>query len=115
MRKVLIGCGAVLVILMLVFAGFAWWGVNKFKDMRGKIETAQKTLAQTDQKFPFTPPADGLVKQERFAEWLKTLGGIQAQEKRMEMFDIKNESQLDKIKQMMSLPAEVMEQKAQTL
>src|SRR5687767_2425960 len=37
MRKVLIGCGAVLVVLMLIFAGLGWWAASKFKDTYAKI------------------------------------------------------------------------------
>ena len=75
MKKVLIGCGigcgAVLLIGLLV-VGYAGWRFNQFANELGEqmVEIGDR-VEQLNTQFPFTPPEDGLVESDRMDAWLQ--------------------------------------------
>jgi hypothetical protein len=70
MKNILIGCGVVaLLIIVLIVVGVVWiarTGMNIAKE----IQVAAERLEATNQKFPFTEPADGLMLEDRLVSWI---------------------------------------------
>jgi hypothetical protein len=70
--KIAIGCGAaaVVVVVLLIIAGLAGGLFLKKKagDLAGGVEAQQEaseTITRLEQEHPFTPPADGVIGEDR--------------------------------------------------
>ena len=70
MRKLLLGCGIVLLLLVGVFGFMTWKAFQGFQSMFSELASIQENLSATNRRFPFTPPEDGLIAQERFDKWM---------------------------------------------
>jgi len=70
MRKLLIGCGVVLVIFVAVFGYFSYRAFKGVASMVGQMQNLGAQLQATNAQYPFTAPQDGLIGQERFEDWL---------------------------------------------
>lgn len=75
-----LGCGGfVFLIFLFVAAGIGWVAYtametgSKFAETYQNLETSYKNL---DQQFPFTPPADGIIPEERFTAYLQVRGDM---------------------------------------
>jgi len=78
--KIALGCGLAAVLAagaaVVVLGGLAWWGASKVKDvaqgmqgMAEEQEAADKDLQKANAN-PFTPPADGVVQEDRLIKFL---------------------------------------------
>lgn len=75
--KIALGCGIAAVlaagVAVVVVGGVAWWGLGKAKEVTEQFETDQKgveeALARANAN-PFTPPADGVVQEDRLTRFL---------------------------------------------
>jgi hypothetical protein len=89
--KIALGCGVALLavvvgVSVLVF-GAAWWGYGKARQVARQVEGDQKRIeaarAQANAN-PFTPPADGVIQEERLVKFLavrRKLYGVYAKYK----------------------------------
>ena len=75
--KIAIGCGVGIVLaagaVATVVLGLAWWGVGKAKQVAEQFETDQKGVEEALAKAnanPFSPPADGVVQEDRLLRFL---------------------------------------------
>jgi len=75
--KIAIGCGIAAVLaagaVATVVLGLAWWGVGKAKQVAEQFETDQKGVEEALAKAnanPFSPPADGVVQEDRLLRFL---------------------------------------------
>lgn len=71
MKSFLIGCGVVAVVLIIAVVGAGWWAVQTGKKMGKQMQATNEMLAAVERKFPFTPPANGLMDDGRLANWLQ--------------------------------------------
>jgi hypothetical protein len=83
--KIAIGCvvacvGAGIVLSVLVGVG-AYWAKGKIEqktqEFTGELEKIQTLQRQVD-AYPFTPPADGLIQEERLVRFLNVRKGVHA-------------------------------------
>jgi hypothetical protein len=91
--KIAIGCGvaflAVAIGVSAMVFGVAWWGYGKAKQAVQGIEADQKRIEAAQAKAnanPFTPPADGVIEEERLVKFLavrRKLYGVYAKYKDM--------------------------------
>lgn len=78
--KVAIGCGIALVVAavaaVVIFGGMVWWARGKVRDATAGLEQAadqQKKVEELQRKAnrnAFTPPADGVVQEDRLLKFL---------------------------------------------
>jgi hypothetical protein len=89
--KIAIGCGvaflAGVIALAAVGFGLAWWGYGKAKqvaqDIGGDVQRIEAARAKANAN-PFTPPADGVIQEERLVKFLavrRKLYGVYAKYK----------------------------------
>lgn len=71
MRGLLIGCGVILLIGVILAGYFGYRAVKAVRGIATAAAQIQSDLAATNQDFPFAPPADGLVDEERFGVWME--------------------------------------------
>jgi hypothetical protein len=75
--KIALGCGLAAVLAagaaVIVVGGLAWWGIGKAKQategMVAEQEAAEKDLQKANAN-PFTPPEDGVVREDRLMKFL---------------------------------------------
>ncbi len=98
--KVAIGCGIAVVLagiaVVVALGGAAWWLKGKAESMVGeqsKIEALQKRADQ----HPFTPPADGVLQEDRLLKFLDVRKRVYAvyQTHRTELEDMGKKKQAD--------------------
>ncbi len=70
MRKVLIGCGILLIIFVIAVAISCYKLFQVASGFKGKLETATTDLKATNDRYAFFQPADGKVSDEQFVKWL---------------------------------------------
>lgn len=75
--KIALGCGIAFVVLAggisVVIFGAAWWGFGKAKEVAQRFEGDQKRAEEALQRAnsnPFSPPADGIIAEERLVRFL---------------------------------------------
>lgn len=78
MRNVLIGCGLILSVFvgMIVFNVFMFGSrihrtVNALEKVQSSYAKMADAIKKQNEKYPFTPPADGIVTPGQFAKWLE--------------------------------------------
>ena len=71
MKKVLIGCGVLFVILAALVAGGGYFAVQTFKQVGSEMKVAGDDLQATNRDFPFAAPADGKLSEKQLLTWLK--------------------------------------------
>jgi hypothetical protein len=76
MKKVLIGCGIISLIVILAVVGCSAYACHKLNQFTTGIEAAGAQIEALDQKFPFEAPTDGRVSPERFAQYMDAREGI---------------------------------------
>lgn len=70
MKKLLIGCGAVVLVVFCFVVGAAIWGgtmLNSYQQSLVKVKTAYET---TNKSYPFTPPDPPIMQRGRFQQYL---------------------------------------------
>lgn len=78
MKKILFGCGALLVLLILLI-GVGFMVIRKtFRQVRAGMEEAQSQLAATDRDYAFKAPADGKLDEARLTVWIKVREALKA-------------------------------------
>jgi hypothetical protein len=109
--KIAVGCGCVALLGAAAVVGVlgvgAWWAKGKIDEARGGLEemTARtREIERFEQKAdanPYTPPADGVIAEERFLKFLETRKRIYAvyerNESQLEALRKKAESEADKV------------------
>lgn len=70
MKKVLLGCGAIIVILLVLGAIAGVLTAKNLRRARAESASAAADLTSTNQDFPFTAPADGQLAEARLVIWL---------------------------------------------
>ena len=65
MKKVLIGCGVVLLVCLLICTGITVFGVVTVQNTVQKYETAGKKIDALNKSYPFTPDATGTLTPEQ--------------------------------------------------
>lgn len=93
--KVAIGCGAALLLVLLILTGIAIYAGRALQEQAGGAEAqeeATRTFERLAAEYPFTPPADGAVSEEDAARfftvvdevwleiepWVEELSGLEA-------------------------------------
>lgn len=82
MKKLLIGCGVLVVILALLVAGGGLFIYRTAKKVGASIAAGQEEVAATDRDFPFTAPGDGKLAEGRLEVWLKVREALKAGDQR---------------------------------
>lgn len=70
MKKVLMGCGVLILILFVIFGFLVYQGVKLGKSFASGIEETKKQYNALNSRHPFTAPADGIVTEEQMARWI---------------------------------------------
>mgnify|MGYP005848226167 CR=1 FL=1 len=76
MKKVLIGCGIISLIVILAVVGCSAYACHKFNQFTTNIEAAGAQIEALDKEFPFEPPAGGVVSAHRFSQYMEARDGI---------------------------------------
>ncbi|MEN6624841.1 MAG: hypothetical protein ABFD69_01290 [Candidatus Sumerlaeia bacterium] len=70
MKKVLMGCGVLILIVFVIFGFLVYQGVKLGKSFASGIEETKQQYDALNSRHPFTAPADGIVTQEQMARWI---------------------------------------------
>ena len=94
MKKVLIGCGIItLLLVVLVIGGFVYTGI-KIKQVTDGYKVAAADIEKLDTTYPFATPADGALSQERLDSYFQVrdamLAKVQANPTVQKIIDSKN-------------------------
>jgi hypothetical protein len=75
--KIALGCGLAAVLAagaaVVVVGGLAWWGIGKAREATDGFVADQEAVEKDLEKAnanPFTPPADGVVQEDRLVKFL---------------------------------------------
>jgi len=72
-KKFLIGCGVVVVLIVGVAVIGGVFVFRQFKGVGERFKNLAVQVEAIDRQFPFTPPADRLLKEDRLVVWLGVL------------------------------------------
>lgn len=82
MRKFAIGCGSVLLILVLVGGGAAWWFVGRpIASVAATVRDVQRiesTYQEVENRSAYQPPEDGVIDEAQLDRWLEVQAIMQA-------------------------------------
>ena len=67
----LIGCGSVLVVVILIAVIGGGFVVQRMGAVRQDLSDAQQRYTDVNREFPFTPPSSGELNVDRFEKYLK--------------------------------------------
>lgn len=70
MKKVLMGCGVLILIVFVIFGFLVYQGVKMGKSFASGMEETKKQYSALNSRHPFTAPADGIVTQEQMLRWI---------------------------------------------
>jgi hypothetical protein len=70
MKRFLIGCGVVALVLFALAVVGGMWVFNNARKMGQKFRASHELLAETNRKHPFVHPPDGLVPENRLVAWI---------------------------------------------
>lgn len=71
MKKFLIGCGVVALLVIVLFVGVLIFAAMKLKQTMNEYESAASEIHQVQLDFPFEAPADLRMEPERFEGYLR--------------------------------------------
>lgn len=71
MKKLLIGCGVVVLLMIVLLTGFAIFAGIKVQRYAGEIEAGAKAIAAVETKYAFAPPASGAIDNARLLAALR--------------------------------------------
>lgn len=71
MKKLLIGCGVVVLLMIVLVTGFAIFAGLKVQRYATEIEAGAKAIAAVDTKYAFAAPASGAIDSARLLEALR--------------------------------------------
>jgi hypothetical protein len=69
-KVILIGCGAVLIIGIIIIAAGGFFVRSKFKEFTEGTGDQEKITKQLSQNYPFTPPANGVITEKQLQRFL---------------------------------------------
>lgn len=69
MKSFLIGCGVVILILIVLGVGGVLYIRSAVKRVSAEMDGAQRSLVATNRDFPFQAPADGKLAEDRLLVW----------------------------------------------
>jgi len=69
MKKVLIGCGIVALVLFLIAVGLGIFVVAKLNSIGNRYQTAVSEVNALDAKYAYTPPADESLDEQRLSDY----------------------------------------------
>jgi len=78
MKKILIGCGIVSLVLFLGLVALGVFGFVQAKRVFGNWENSRAQLETLETKHPYTPPADETFKEERLADYFEVRDALLA-------------------------------------
>ena len=84
MKKFLLGCLVLILIIAGVGGFLIYKGVGMAKEVAKGMEQTQARVAQLNQQYPFTPPADGVVSAARLDAFLEVEAGTGDQTKEIQ-------------------------------
>ncbi len=70
MRKLLLGCGCLVAIVVCVLVGVGMWGYFKVKTFVDNLEALRAAYVETNEAYPFTPPEVQVLEEGRFETFL---------------------------------------------
>lgn len=71
MKKILIGCGVVSLLLVTLFVGLVIYGFLWAKNLGDKVVEARAQIVQLDTRYPYTPAPDGKLDPSRVTAYFE--------------------------------------------
>ena len=79
MKKILIGCGVIFVIVLLALAVVVWSAIKMGKQVGSQMQSVQQKVTALNGKYPFKPAEGQLVEPTRLDTWLQVEQAIRGQ------------------------------------